>query len=396
MRSEEETMHKNFNRLFCAIAVFAVVFTGTEGYAQVMGGGMSAESTTGSGTGGTGGQNGMTASPEFRDKSDLNGAIVPPFDLEDVLRMHRVGLQDEVIVNALRKRYHPLILTDENRKTLKSDGVSDRVVVAIEDPYGIGIKNVCENMRAAEGEAPPVAQTARQAEAVDPHRPMLKTRTASNNQGTSVEGAEVYSGTSSPPPDSTIAVASEPSDVAPAPNPALGAEAKLDISKPPLTGIPPKPVMKVVSKPIGPGVYLRHGSDWERVDEEPVYWRHHGDNDKDIEGSVLRPQSATQTYPGGSDFLIITTKETSVIQYELMHLKADEDKRTFKPAPARQVYNNGGGDLVRFDPLQLGPSSWLISIRDVPPGEYGFLPPVTSQVHSTTNLATTLYTFRVK
>ncbi len=389
-------MHKNFSRPFCAIAVFAVVFTGMEGYAQVMGGGMPAESTTGSGTGGTGGQNGMTASPEFRDKSDLNGAIAPPFDLEDVLRMSRVGLQDEVIVNALRRRYHPLILTDENRKTLKSVGVSDRVIVAIEDPYGIGIENVRENMRAAEGKAPPVAQTARQAEAADPHRPMLKTRTASSSQGLSAGDGEVYVGKSSPPPDSTIAVASEPSDVVPAPNPALGAEANLDISKAPLTGIPPEPVMKVVSKPIGPGVYLRHGSDWERVDEEPVYWRHHGDNDKDIEGLVLHPQSAAQTYPGGSDFLIITTKETSAIQYELMHLKADEEKRSFKPAPAGQVYNNGRGDLVRFDPLQLGPSSWLISIRDVPPGEYGFLPPVTSQVHSTTNLATTLYTFRVK
>jgi hypothetical protein len=406
-------MPKNIKRIFCLVAVFTVALVAPEIRAQ-MTGDASAGSSSGS-MGSSGSSSTTSSNPGFTNKSDLIGAVAPPFDIVDVLRMQRVGLQDEVIVNALRSRYHPLILTDEERNTLKTHGVSDRVIVALEDPYGIGIQNVRTNMQAAEAaEAPPVAQTAKQAEDADPHKPTLKTRPPAGNPDSSGQGGQVYvgqsnpsqepinvspssAGNSNPPQDSMKVAAAPPAGGSPATqNSAPTNEASLDIPHAPVTNIAPQPVMKVVSKPIGPGVYLRHGSDWERVDEEPVFWRHHGDKDQAIDGSVLRPESATQTYPGGSDFLIITTHETSAIQYELVRFKSDADKRTFKPAPSGEVYNAGGGDLVHFDPQQLGPSSWLVSIHDVAPGEYGFLPPVTSQVHSTTNLATTLYTFRVK
>jgi len=349
---------------------------GIVGQAQ-MSTGSTTGTTTGSGTGNSSsGQGATNTSPGFRDKSDLIGATAPPFDVEDVIRMHSVGVQDGVIVNALRTRYHPLILTEVDRKQLKEAGISDRVIVAMEDPYGIGIENVRENLKAAESIMPPIALTAKQAEKNDLHRPTLKQRA-------DVDGS-AYVGPSMQP-DSKASATSTPTK-----------EATLNISSASVTEVPPVPVMKIVAKPIGPGIYLRHGPDWERVDQEAVYWHHHGDKVKDIEGSVLRPASATQTYPGGSDFLIITTKETSVIQYQLLRLKTEVDKRTFKPAPSGLVYNNGGSDLIRFDPQQLGASSWLVSIHDVEPGEYGFLPPATSQVHSTTNLASTLYTFRVK
>lgn len=402
-------MPKNIKYLLCLIAVLTSALAVPAILAQttgdISGGGAS------SGLGSSSGSSTNSSSPGFTNKSDLIGAIAPPFDIVDVLRMHRVGLQDEVIVNQLRSRYHPLILTDDERKTLKTAGISDRVIVALEDPYGIGIENVRTNMQAAEATgASPVAQTAKQAEDADPHKPILKTRPSAVNQDASDQGGQVYVGQSNPPQEPILATPETPavaggSPVAPVAtggSPATQNSAQtnevasLDIPPAPVTNIAPQPVMKVVSTPIGPGVYLRHGSDWERVDEEPVFWRHHGDKDQVIDGSVLRPESATQTYPGGSDFLIITTHETSAIQYELVRFKSEADKRTFKPAPSGEVYNSGGGDLVNFNPQQLGPSSWLVSIHDVSPGEYGFLPPVTSQVHSTTNLATTLYTFRVK
>lgn len=409
-------MPKNIKRLFCLVAVLAVALAAPAIRAQTTGDTSSAGGSSG-GYGSSSSSSATSANPGFANKSDLIGAVAPPFDIEDVLRMHRVGLQDEVVVNALRSRYHPLILTDDERKTLKTAGVSDRVIVALEDPYGIGIQNVRTNMQAAEAAvAPPVAQTPKQAEDADPHKPTLKTRPPASNPDASVQGGQVYVGQSNPPQepinvspgssgisnpnpsqDSTKSAAAPLAGGSPTTqNSASANEASLDIPHAPVTKIAPQPVMKVVSKPIGPGIYLRHGSDWERVDEEPVFWRHHGDNDKEIEGSVLRPESATQTYPGGSDFLIITTHDTSAIQYELVRFKSEQDKRTVKPAPSGEVYNAGGGDLVHFDPQQLGPSSWLVSLHDVAPGEYGFLPPVTSQVHSTTNLATTLYTFRVK
>lgn len=387
LEAKKENMQRHFKRLFCLIAISAIAFQVSPSRAQMTGGATTGAMAGNGGTGTSGGANGMQASPGFTNKSDLISAIAPPFDVDDVLRMHRVGLQDEVIVNALRLRYHPLILTGEEKTRLKNAGVSERVIDAMEDPYGIGLANVRANMEAAEG-APPVAETARQAWEANPHRPKLHTRPSQN------VGGHVYVGQSHPPSEPILS-GSDAANSSSAPASGF-AESKLDLSTSPATRVLPEPVMKVVSKPIGPGVYLRHGSAWERVDEEPVYWHHHIESDKDIEGSVLRPQSATQAYPGGSDFLFITANGTSAIQYELVRLKQDVDKRTFRPAPAGQVYNAGGGDLVQFNPQQLGPSSWLVSLRGVSPGEYGFLPPVTSQVHSTTNLATTLYSFRVK
>jgi hypothetical protein len=305
--------------------------------------------------------------------------------------MHRVGLQDEVIVNALRSRYHPLVLTDSERTVLKAAGVSDRVIVAIEDPYGIGIQNVRANMAAANSEAPPVAQTEKQALEADPKAPKLVRRSESDNVGSG--SGDVYVGQSHPDSSPGIRNHSDKSNANT--GAAAGGTASLDVSNATVTQIPPEPTTRIVKQPIGPGVYMRHGSEWECVGGEPIYWHHHGD--RSIEGSILRPESSTQTYPGGTDFLVITADGTSAIQYQLVRLHADDVRRTFRPASAGGVYTaGGGGDLMRFDPQQLGPSSWLISLHDVPAGEYGLLPPVTVQVHSTTNLSTTLYTFRIK
>jgi hypothetical protein len=382
-------MHNTLMRRFCFFTALAAIAGTLATYAQTAG--------TGAGQGmAGGGQIGATGSSQttpggYKNPDDAISAVAPPFDVEDVLRMHRVGLQDDVIVNALRSRYYPLLLTDDNRALLKSGKVSDRVIVAIEDPYGIGIQNVRANMDAANSEAPPVAQTAQQAMKADPKTPKLKIRPMGD--------ADVYVGQSHPDP-ATINSDAEAVSRADTPGPKLSVPAismsSVDLSNAHLTHIEPELTTKLVSRPIGPGIYMRHGSEWERVGGEPVYWHHHGD--KSIEGSILRPESSLQTYPGGTDFLVITADDTSAIQYQFIHLHANDVQRTFKPALAGGVYTAGigGGDLMSFDPKKLGPSSWLISLHDVPTGEYGLLPPVTAQVHSTTNLATTLYTFRIK
>lgn len=313
----------------------------------------------------------------FQNPDDAISAIAPPFEVEDVLRMHRVGLTDEVIINALRARYHPLVLTDQDRDTLKKAGVSDRVMVAMEDPYGVGIENVRRSMMNSDAASPPFAQTTAEARLADPNTPKLKVRPVPNGSDPGPENGAV------PRPGSDLR----------AQQPAADSVARLDLSRSPVTAIPPAPIMKTVAKPVDPGIYLRRGPDWERMDGEPVYWRHHGE--KDIEGSVLRPGSTTQTYPGGTDFLIITQEQTAAMEYQLLKLDKKDDKRTFRPAPPHGVYTAGGGSLEPFTPQNLGPHCWLVSLHNLPPGEYGFLPPVTEQVHSTTGLANAIFTFRI-
>ena len=76
------------------------------------------------------------SSSQNRNTADDISAIAPPFDVDDVLRMHRVGLQDEVIINALRARYHPLKLSDSDRTLLIKNSVSAAVIAAMENPLG--------------------------------------------------------------------------------------------------------------------------------------------------------------------------------------------------------------------------------------------------------------------
>ncbi len=384
-------MQRVFMYRYCLCAAFVVSVGTTSIYGQMPSMGMSqsmpGNSQMGTGTPGIGQNN----SGGYQNPDDALTAVAPPFDVEDVLRMHRVGLQDDVITNALRTRYQPLILKDAERSALKAGGVSERVIVAIEDPYGIGIQNVRANIATANSEAPPLAQTAQQARDADPKTPKLIKRSESSESG------DVYVGQSHP--QSSMDTGSDrdkPNDNNGNADVAAGSTSSLALNAAPATHIPPEPTTRIVSRPIGPGVYLRHGSEWERVGGEPIYWNHpHGD--KSIEGSILRPSSSTQTYPGGTDFLVITADGTSAIQYQLVRLHSNDVRRTFTPASAGGVYTAAGaGDLMRFDPQRLGSSSWLISLHDVPIGEYGLLPPVTTKVHSTTNLSTMLYTFRIK
>ncbi len=247
--------------------------------------------------------------------------------------MHRVGLQDDVIVNALRTRYHPLILTDADRATLRKAGVSDRVIVAMEDPYGIGIQNVRANMAAADSVAPPVAQTPEQKRADHPViGPTLLRRSAPPPAAGGPASGNVYVGQSHP--DASVA-ASRATPMPPAPAsptaPSAGSLATLALNPVPATKVPPEPIIKTVSQPVGPGVYLRHGSEWERVGGEPIYWHHRGH--KQPEGWILRPASYNQNYPGGTDILVITEPGTSAIQYQLVRLHANAERRTFTPAP---------------------------------------------------------------
>ena len=95
---------------------------------------MAAQSTSSS-TGITSSGQGMSSqsgsTSQARNAADDISAIAPPFDVYDVLRMHRVGLQDEVIINALRSRYHPLKLSDSARALLVKNSVDAAVIAAM-------------------------------------------------------------------------------------------------------------------------------------------------------------------------------------------------------------------------------------------------------------------------
>jgi hypothetical protein len=343
--------------------------------------------------GGAGGVVGGQQSGEFNQhngqqeektsSADAITATAPPYDVDDVLRMHRVGLQDEVIVNALRGRYHPLVLTDEERNKLHSHGVSEEVVYALEDPFNIGIENVRGAAKVAAGDGPQVV----------PRNPSQEKTPSLKKRSEEKAATEPAAGSNIKAPSTGRAeegISNPPADEFPL-------TAELDIPNSKHSAAPP-PTRMVVNHPSGPGIYIRRRSAWERIEAEPVAWSHKKDDPtKNVEGTVPKAVSSTVTFPGEGDFLVIVKANTSVIQYQLLHLHEKDGNRVFKPARSGATYTTAGvGDLLSFNPERLGPSSWLVSLRELPAGDYGFLPPVDSQLKSTTDLSSTLFTFHLK
>lgn len=95
---------------------------------------------------------------------------------------------------------------------------------------------------------------------------------------------------------------------------------------------------------------------------------------------------------------MVTSDNASVMQYQLIRMHSDKDGRDFRPAAETDEDGASAAseDAIRYNPERLGPTRWLISLRDLPKGEYGFLPPPLTDIRSVTGYSTTVYTFRME
>jgi hypothetical protein len=146
------------------------------------------------------------------------------------------------------------------------------------------------------------------------------------------------------------------------------------------------------------GVYRRiNGAGWGTVTAETVAWKHNGENPvKRAEGHLPGATSSTKIISTNSDFLIVTPEDVSVVQYQLVRIRSKHTGREFHPAPGGDAFGGGGNsEVVAYNPQKLGSTVWLVSLHNLPRGDYGFLPPVRGQLHSTTGFAKAIYTFHV-
>jgi hypothetical protein len=151
------------------------------------------------------------------------------------------------------------------------------------------------------------------------------------------------------------------------------------------------------------GVYLVRKGRLTEVQPEIVNWQTGGvlkstatlfivKGDKN--GKVMRSKSPTQT-TNPLEFLIKTLEGTSVEEYQLLRLHEKSNRREFRSVTGGILHVSGGAqrDEVSFQPEKIGNRTWKVVIRDLPNGEYGFLPP---GVDSTSISASgKMYTFGV-
>jgi len=343
----------------------------------------SSSSTTSSSTSGASGQTGQkSGGSQQRDEADSIASVAPPFDVEDVRRMHRVGLQDEVIINALRARFHPLKLSAADRSLLEKDSVSTAVISAIEDPFGTGLKASAlpaplstEDKKTADVALVPTPES--KAVAVVP---AAKDATVASVPVTPGKDESPKAGA---PPEAGPSVASTST---PTPTPPVHDDVQLSAADIASSDIPTVP-----------GVYRWiPGGGWEAVTTEDVKWKHDKhDATKHVEGTLPGTSSKTTILQGRCDILVVTEGNEAIVQFELLGLHLDHATREFHPQAGGAAFGNSGAEAVPFDPQKITPAAWLIPLHRLPHGDYGFLPPAHGQLQSTTGFSSTIFTFHV-
>jgi hypothetical protein len=291
--------------------------------------------------------------------------------------MHRVGLQDEVIINALRARYHPFKLTNDERAELEKDAVSAAVIAAIEDPL---------SEAAAVHATPPF---------VAPAAPLK------NDPKTTAAVVPPTPTTTTTPKTVAVVVPPVPSSK---PSPS---------APPPIGGKPAPTTAELLlpenmrdytrtgdsnTTPSTPGIYRRiNGGGWAPIATEAITWKHNEENSaKGVRGLLTGKACGTATTAGAADFLVVMKPGESIVQVQLLRVRADHLGRAFTPTFDGASF--GGAEnsaAVPYDPQKLGPKVWLVSLHNLPEGDYGFLPPNQSDLRSTTGFAQAIYTFHV-
>jgi len=151
------------------------------------------------------------------------------------------------------------------------------------------------------------------------------------------------------------------------------------------------------------GVYVLRKGRLAEVEPEIVGWQTGGavkhiatlGLDKGhVNGTVMNPKSHLQL---GTPvvFVIKTPEGTSATEYQLLNFYLKENRREFRATTGGIVHASGGAERnnVNFSPEKVGDRVWRIVLKDLPKGEYGFLPPGVSSASMASSGK--IYTFGV-
>lgn len=159
------------------------------------------------------------------------------------------------------------------------------------------------------------------------------------------------------------------------------------------------------------GVYLRQNGELVTINPEIVNWRTGGvlkhtltlGLDKGhVNGSVAGPQSplTVSQVPlgmgGPLEFFIRCPEGDSASEYQLLRFWTKNNRREFRTITGGILHSSGGAqdNVVEFKFEKVAPYVYKIALKDLGPGEYGFLAP---GALASANVASEgkVYTFRI-
>lgn len=153
------------------------------------------------------------------------------------------------------------------------------------------------------------------------------------------------------------------------------------------------------------GVYYRKEGVWTKLLPEVVNWKTGGVLKTistvgivkgDINGSVAG--RASRTTAGKPLEIVVCTQEgVEITEYQLLKLRQNKDSREFRTVTGGILHTSGGAkrDLLQYESTEVENRKHLIRLNDLPPGEYGILPPGAVSASNASAQLGKLHTFSI-
>ena len=160
----------------------------------------------------------------------------------------------------------------------------------------------------------------------------------------------------------------------------------------------PAPVSEV-------GVYFLKGDTWADLHPEVVNFKTGGVLKTigtagivkgDVNGHVNGEHSSTQLKTPVT-LLVYTHEGVDITEYQLLRLRESKDSREFRTVTGGVMHVSGGAtrDLMTFESKKMAPRTYQILLPNIGSGEFGLLPPASSDATSSSGRIGKIYSFRV-
>ncbi|HXK05175.1 MAG TPA: hypothetical protein VMS37_22425 [Verrucomicrobiae bacterium] len=97
------------------------------------------------------------------------------------------------------------------------------------------------------------------------------------------------------------------------------------------------------------------------------------------------------------ELLVYTPEGTAITEYQLLRLREQKDSREFRTVTGGVFHASGGAtrDLMPFENRKVAPRTYQITLGNLGAGEYGLLPPATSDSSGHSGRLGKIYSFRI-
>jgi len=153
------------------------------------------------------------------------------------------------------------------------------------------------------------------------------------------------------------------------------------------------------------GVYFLKGETWTDLPPEVVNFKTGGVLKTigtagivkgDVNGRVNGEHSKTQLKTPVT-LLVYTQEGVAITEYQLLRLRESKDAREFRTVTGGVMHVSGGAtrDLLPFESKKLAPRTYQIVLPSVGSGDFGLLPPASSDATSSSGRIGKIYSFRI-